>query len=186
MEKTNPTPAPGQESQETPPTPGQEGQPKLLSQEEVDRIVAERLKREREKARKDFEAEKAEAERRAKLEEGERLRLEKAEAEKKAAEAEARLVRAERKAELAAKVTHPDRVLLLMGEKAAEYFPDGKADLEAIYRDFPEYQPQPDSKPPGGGVRPQTGRPLPSSLDELARLPPEQMNAAWEALLKKK
>jgi hypothetical protein len=187
-ENTPNTPALGQESQPsesaTPPE-GKPGEGKLLSQEEVDRIVQERLKREREKTRKEFEAEKAEVERRAKLEEGERLKLEKAEAEKRAAEAEARVLRAERRAELAGRVSHPERVLLLMGDQADGYFPGGKADLEAIYRDFPEYQPG-DPKAPGGGIRPQTGKSLPSSLDEIAKLPPGQMNAAWEALLKKK
>jgi hypothetical protein len=177
-ENLQPTPAPGEESQapttSTTLPEGKSGEPKLLSQEEVDRIVAERLKREREKARREFEAEKAEAERRAKLEEGERLRLEKQEAEKRAAEAEARLIRAERKAELTGKVTNPERVLILMGDKTEEYFnDDGSVNVEAVLRDFPEYAPTAptDSKPstaPLNGVRPAVGRP-PNKEAQLAQ-----------------
>ncbi len=174
-----PTPAPGQESQtvapsNTTPASGEET-PKLLTQEEVDRIVADRLKREREKARKEFEAEKTEAERRAKLEEGERLKLEKAEAEKRATDAEARVLRAERKAELTGKVTNPDRVLILMGEKASDYFgEDGTANPELLLKDFPEYAPavptgpKPSPTAPLGGVRPPAGK-TPSKDAQLAQ-----------------
>lgn len=174
------TQLPGQEKQPsttetTTPPEGKSGENKLLTQEEVDRIVADRLKREREKARKEFEAEKTEAERRAKLEEGERLKLEKQEAEKRATDAEARVLRAERKAELTGKVSNPDRVLILMGEKAADYFgEDGTANAEALLKDFPEYAPAvpTDSKPappaPLGGVRPPTGK-TPSKDTQLAQ-----------------
>ncbi|MBF6596255.1 MAG: DUF4355 domain-containing protein [Thermaceae bacterium] len=160
------TPAPGQESQitETTPAPGQESQNKLLTQDDVDRIVADRLKREREKARKEFEAEKTEVERRAKLEESERLKLEKDEAEKKALIAEARVLKAERKAELTGKVTNPERVLLLMGDKAGDYFgEDGAVNAETVLKDFPEYAPAAETNKPAAtplpGVRPALGKP---------------------------
>jgi len=144
--------------------PGEESQTKLLTQEEVDRIVQSRLKRAEMKWEADYSARLEEEKKRGQMEESERLKLEKAEAERRAADADARVLRAERKAELTGKVTNPDRVLLLMGEKAADYFgEDGTVDSEAVLKDFPEYAPaaEPTPKPSPTalpGVRPPAGK----------------------------
>lgn len=121
---------------------------KTFTQAELDAIVKRRLAR----AKKEADAEREEAERKAKMDENERLKAEKQEAERKAqdaiAAANARAVRAEAKAQAASLGVKPDRldyVLKLADLTEIEPDEDGeidtkavKAAVERVLKDLPE------------------------------------------------
>lgn len=95
-------------------------------------------------------------------------------AEQRAAEAEAnataKVLAAERRAALAAKVTHPERVLRLMDDPDA-YFDGTEPDLDRIAGDFPEYAvkgPTAAAVPGAGGSAPRSA-PLDDASAALAR-----------------
>lgn len=118
-----------------------------FTQADVDRIIAERLKRQEAQ----LQAEAKTAAERAKLEEGERLRLEKADLETKVAEVTARAEAAEQRAEVilaAVKANVPAERL----ERFVKLTEVGDAGVEAAVKatitDFPEFV----AKPKGTGA----------------------------------
>lgn len=134
--------------------PTQVEAPTDAPQDEAPELDTDALRKELERARKEAAKyrtrlrEREEAE--TKAEEEKRKAEQSAEdrakdAEKRAKEAleaaEARVQAAERKAALAGKVTHPERVLRLMDD-ADEYFDGTEPDEEKILSDFPEYAPK--------------------------------------------
>ena len=83
----------------------------------------------------------------------ERVKAAEQRAKQAEADAKAQILRAERRAALASKVTNPDRVLKLMDDPDS-YFDGNEPNLEQIVADFPEYAPQKStapSSPPGAG-----------------------------------
>lgn len=162
---TPPTPTPAPAPEPKPPDPPVEAPapdadlPPEAMKKELDRARREAASY-REKLREREAAEKAatEAERRKKLTAEQRATEAEAKAQAAIAAAETRAQAAERRAELAGKVTNPERVLRLMDDPGM-YFPDGALDTAALLRDFPEYAPaaQPAKTPAtgaGGGSLP--------------------------------
>jgi len=121
---------------------------KTITQEELDRIIQQRLQRERKKWEQQIEEER----RKAAMTEAERLKAEKEEAERKAQEAQAaahrRIIQAEAKAQALALGVRPDRLeyaLRLADLSEVEVGDDGepdaaaiKAALEKVLNDLPE------------------------------------------------
>ena len=121
---------------------------KTITQEELDRIIQQRLQRERKKWEQQIEEER----RKAAMTEAERLKAEKEEAERKAQEAQAaanrRIIQAEAKAQSLALGVRPERleyVLRLADLSEVEVGDDGepdvaaiKAALEKVLNDLPE------------------------------------------------
>jgi hypothetical protein len=152
---------PTAEGEETPDGEGTQDTPegKTLSQDEVNNIVTERLKRAREK----WEEERAEAERRAKMDAEERAKLEREEAEARASErvatANSRLIRADAKTIAAELGTKPERinaVLRLADLSEITVSDDGEVDggairstLETVLSEYPEFSKPDYGKAPG-------------------------------------
>jgi len=150
------------------PGEGEQQPPKMLSQDEVNRIV----QREKAKAAK-AERERLETERRkADMTEAERLKIEKEEAEKRAAVAEERAVTAERRASLTGKVIDPEAAMrLLTDDHLTE---DGSIDVDALLKSYPFLTPSNTGTPPtrgsGGGVPRTTLDPNKMSTKEFDEL----------------
>lgn len=113
----------------TPPVAVQTGN--TFTQADLDRIIADRLTRER----KQWDTERSEIEKRAKMEESERLKAEKADLEKKVAEAQTRATQAERLASLVGKVAAPAAALKLLEPEHLNA--DGSINVDALLRTFP-------------------------------------------------
>jgi len=121
---------------------------KTITQEELDRIIQQRLQRERKKWEQQIEEER----RKAAMTEAERLKAEKEEAERKAQEAQAaahrRIIQAEAKAQALALGVRPERIeyaLRLADLSEVDVGDDGepdvaaiKAALEKVLNDLPE------------------------------------------------
>lgn len=120
----------------------------------VDKIVADRLKRDREKTT----AEQAERERLAKLSAEERVKAEKAAAEKRAEEAEARAVAAERRAALAGKVSDPEAALKLL-DPDKHLDASGNVNTTALLKSYPFLAPNYQPTTASGGAGGQHQRP---------------------------
>jgi hypothetical protein len=100
-------------------------------------------------------AELEEKEKAASMSLEERVKAAEQRAKQAEADAKAQILRAERRAALASKVTNPDRVLKLMDDPDS-YFDGSEPNLEQIVADFPEYAPptpktSAPSTPPGAG-----------------------------------
>ncbi len=127
---------------------------KARTQEEIDKIVQERLARQEKTLRKQWEEEQAEAKRKAEMTEAERAKAEKAEAEKKVSETEGkanqRIIQAEAKVVALAAGIKPERVaaaLKLANLSGVTIGDDGEPDagalkkaVEAVLKDFPEFK----------------------------------------------
>lgn len=101
----------------------------------------------------------------------ERLKAAEERAEKAEASALERILRAERLAALAGKVSHPDRVLKLMDDPDA-YFDGSTPKIDKIVGDFAEYAPPKSSTPasvPGAGGSAPRQAPLDDASAALAR-----------------
>jgi membrane protein involved in colicin uptake len=116
----------------------QQQQQVYRTQEDFDAAFARRLERERKKLREEWDAEKAEIERKAKMDEAERIKAEKEEAEKKASEYRTqlqaeRLNAAAERAAIAAGAK-PEQVakVVRLAELGEVEFTDGKPDPEAV------------------------------------------------------
>jgi len=140
----------------------------------------------RTKLREREEAEKAalEAKQKAEMTAEERAKQAEQRAQEALEAAEARVLTAERKAALAGKVANPDRVLRLMDDQES-FFDGSTPDVDAILTAFPEYAPQ--AAGPGAVRAP--GAPLAGTarhltLDDLARMTPDEINANWHLLKK--
>lgn len=121
---------------------------KTITQEELDRIIQQRLQRERKKWEQQIEEER----RKAAMTEAERLKAEKEEAERKAQEAQAaanrRIIQAEAKAQALALGVRPERLeyaLRLADLSEIEVGDDGEPDaaaiktaIEKVLNDLPE------------------------------------------------
>ena len=131
------------------------------TQADVDRVVEERLKRERNK----WEQEKAEIEKRAKLDEAERLKLELQDRDNMIAELAAKATQAQRLAELTGKVADPKAALKLLED--AHLTAEGGVNVEAFLTAYPFLKTQ-DATPPAarGGSGNPPPKTAPKSLAE--------------------
>lgn len=135
------------------------------TQEQFEAAFKARLERER----KQWQLEKEEIEKRAKMDETQRLKAEKEDAEKKVQEAEARAQRAERKAALAGKVADPEAALKLLSDDHLDE--DGNVSVEALLKSYPFLKPQ--NSPGLDGPNPAGGgktRPANMSKEEFEAL----------------
>ncbi len=148
QEGATPTPS-GQEGQQDAKPGGEEGK---FTQADLERMLSERLKRERKK----WDEEKQEIEKRAKMDEQERIKAEKEDAEKRAQEAEARAIQAQRRADLAGKVADPQAALRLIDEDT-HVTEDGAVNVDKLLESYPFLAPQRQGPAPtstGGGTTP--------------------------------
>ncbi len=153
--ETQPTTQPEAETTEdTQETSGNEPQ-KVLTQEQVDKLLARRLERERAKLRGEWETEKAEAEKQAKMSALEKAQVKEQKAAARIQELEAELAQERRtyslERQLAGKVVNAKASIKLIGDYVAE---DGTADLEAFFADYPEQKPS--TQTPQRGVNGRT------------------------------
>lgn len=135
---------------------------KTFTQDELDKIIAKRIARER----KDWDAKVEEEKRKAAMTEAERLKAEKDEAEKAASErvsaANKRVIRAEASVQAAQLGIKPERIkhaLKLADLSAIEVGDDGEPDgkaiksaLEAVLKEMPELKGASDAASRSGGT----------------------------------
>lgn len=182
LNQTNPEPNPGdggQDSNQNPP------EPKTFAQEEVDRIIAERLKREREKY-KDYDAYKKAAEELQKLKEAQMSETEKLQA--KLAEYERQLLEKEQEAAEAKVEALKLRVLDEMGLPKAWASRIFGTTEEEIQQDAEELKKLlgTSGKPIGGGTNPANpgnNQTQVFTREQIRRMTPEEINANWEAIM---
>lgn len=146
------------------PAPAETGE-KTFTQADIDRIVADRLSRERKQAE---EKAKAEAEK-AKLDAEQRAKVEKAEAEQKAAEAEQKATMASYRADLKGEVVDVSAALKLVDTE--KHVKDGTVDIKAFLKDFPFLAKAKATAPSGGG----------GTQDTPSAHPLSSLSAAMEA-----
>lgn len=127
----------------TPPAAEQAG--KTFTQAELDKVLGDRLGRERKKWEKEQEEARAEAERQATLSATEKAAEAQRKAEERAQQAEARALAAERRAELTGRVVDPVAALKLLDE--GKHVKDGALDVDAFLTDYPFLAPSKDGKP---------------------------------------
>lgn len=123
-----------------------ETQGTTFTQADVDRIVAERLARER----KNQQEEAKKREERAMLDAEARAKAEKEEAEQRAAEAEQRARLASYRADLKGEVVDVEAALKLVDEKHVK---DGAVDVKALLKQYPFLAPVRSTGPGAGGVQ---------------------------------
>lgn len=143
---------------ETTPTPAATGE-KTFTQADMDRVVAERLARER---KTQAEESKKQTDR-AKLETEERLKVEREEADAKAADAEARARTAGYRADLKGEVVDVNAALRLVDDD--KHVKDGAVDVKALLKDYPFLQKSGPTAPGAGGVQ---GADAPDPLSSLS------------------
>ncbi|WP_019008974.1 DUF4355 domain-containing protein [Deinococcus aquatilis] len=133
---------------ETPTTSTQtETQGTTFTQADVDRIVAERLARDRKQQQ---EASKAEAAKAA-LSAEERVKAEKEEAERERDEARKEAREARYRADLKGEVVDVNAALKLINDE--KHVKDGAVDVKALLKDFPFLAPARTTTPGAGGVQ---------------------------------
>lgn len=150
----NPTPAVGGNDSTTPPATASAGttpQPEGGNQVDIDKIVKQRLERERKK----WEAETEEAAKRARMDEAERLKADLADRDKKIAAAEQKALAAERRASLVGKVADPAAALRLLDDDE-HLADDGSVNVDALLKTYPFLAP---TTPPAGAPAASTGAP---------------------------
>lgn len=172
------------ETQTTLPAPGEKGtEPAAAPETQPARVYTEEeFNKHMAAARRKWEAEvkKAaeEAAKRAQMDEAERLKAEKQELEARiAAETAARLA-AERKAALAGKVADPNAALKLLEDRHLDEA--GNVRIDALLADYPFLAAKPASPawPPQGSGAART-----YTLDDLARMSPEEINQHWGEII---
>lgn len=173
------------ETQTTLPASGETGaEPATAPETPPGRVYTEEeFNRHMAAARRKWEAEvkKAaeEAAKRAQMDEAERLKAEKQELEARiAAEAAARLA-AERKAALAGKVADPNAALKLLEDRHLDEA--GNVRVDALLADYPflaATKPSSPAWPPQGSGAART-----YTLDDLARMSPEEINQHWGEII---
>lgn len=136
----------GQEPANTPTPSGQQGDITLTSEQ-----LAERLKRNSEKAIKDHEDAQAEAKRVADLDATTRATEAEAKAAQAQKDADARVLTAQREAKLHGVVSNPEMVLKLI-DNAEDFFDGAIPKAEAILAAFPMFAPTPTGPAPTGGA----------------------------------
>ena len=174
-ETTTPAPAeteattPAQAATEQPTQqPAETAEPQVYrTQEQFEAAFKNRLERER----KTWQAEKEEIERRAKMDEAERLKAEANDVRKQLeAERQARVM-AERKAALAGKVADPEAALKLLGDDHLDE--DGNVSVEALLKSYPFLKPQNspslDGPNPAGGGKTRPANMTKEEFDALQR-----------------
>lgn len=165
-ETTTPPAAPA-----TPPAP-------TFTQEQLEQAVTERLAA-ADKARTEKDAE---AKRLAELTAEQRAKEFEEKSKTLEADYNAKLLAAQRKAELAGKVSNPERVLKLM-DNIEQYFDGAAPKLDAILKDFGEYSVKAAATPVEGANGSKSGN---VDLDKAVSSGDEKaINAAFDALLKK-
>lgn len=167
----------GQDAQTTTEGQGQETQVQGKTYTEAEFNAAAAAIRRKAEAEAKKAAEDAAA--KARMDETERAKVEREEAIREANEAKSEVAQLRRTVALAGQVTSPEKVLKLIGSETEKYFgEDGKANLEAIYADFPEYKPTTQSKDPAGGFNSRQGATL--TLEQIDRMTQAEINANWE------
>lgn len=177
---TAPTSAPANATEAPPPEPDELETEADATDDPPPIEVLEKLKKKAEAEAKRYRTQLREAqERLAELEEkekartmttDERLKAAEERAAKAEADATARILLAERRAALASKVSHPERVLRLMDDPDA-YFDGNEPQIDRIVADFPEYaikSSTPAAVPGAGGSAPRQA-PLDDASAALAR-----------------
>ena len=148
MTEETQTTAPAEEQQQTP-TPAVSGNDgPTFTQADLDRIVAERLSRERKNQQE--EAKKAAA--KAQMDAEQRAQAEKAEAEQRAAEAEQRAKLAGYRADLKGEVVDVNAALKLIDDER-HVLSDGSVNLKQLLKDWPFLAKQGATAPGAGGVQ---------------------------------
>ena len=127
------TPPEAAQTGTTPPDSGNAG----MSQEAVEKAIKARLDRERKK----WEAERAEAEERARMSESERLKKDLEAQAAKVREAEERAIRAERLAALKGSVADPKAALKLLEDEHLN--DDGTVNVDKLLETYPFLKPAP-------------------------------------------
>lgn len=145
-DETQTTAQPEEQQSPTPASSGDAGE-RTFTQADLDRIVAERLSRERKNQQEEA---KKQADR-AKLETEERLKVEREEAEAKAAAAETRARLASYRADLKGEVVDVDAALKLIDDEA--HVKDGAVDVKALLKSFPFLAKPGPTAPGAGGVQ---------------------------------
>lgn len=122
-------------------------QPEGGNQPDIDKIVKARLDRERKK----WESEREEVEKRARMDEAERLKADLADRDKRIAEAEAKATAAERRASLTGKVADPAAALKLLDEEK-HLTADGTVNVDALLKSYPFLAPTQATGAPAGST----------------------------------
>jgi hypothetical protein len=166
----NTTPAVGGNDGTTPPQAENQGTtpPEGGNQVDIDKIVKQRLDRERRK----WEADRVEAEKRARMDEAERLKADLADRDAKIAAAEAKALAAERIAELTGKVVDPKAALRLWEEDDT---------LDTFLKRHPYMAPTQDRQAAPAPNGPQ-GTPRKITRDNIDRMTPDEINKNWDAV----
>lgn len=173
-EQTGTTPPQAENQGTTPPDSGNDGttQPTDKPEVDVEKVVKKRLERERKK----WEAERTQAEERARMDEAERLKAELADRDKAISEAQAQTKRERVLRTLSGKVVDPEDALAI-AERAELIDEDGQVDVDALLQAKPYLAPQPAGPTPttgaGGGVKRQLTR------EDLKTMTPKEINERW-------
>jgi len=133
--------------QQTTPAPAASGAT-TFTQADLDRVIAERLKRER----RGWDEERKQIEERAKMAETDRVKAEKADIETKLQLAEARALRAERGVALSGRVVDIEASLRLLDDTYLTA--DGSIDVELFLKRFPFLAPPASRTAPVGAANP--------------------------------
>lgn len=171
----NTTPTGSGDAGTTPPAAASAGttpNPEGGNQVDIDKIVKQRLERERKK----WEAESEEAAKRARMDEAERLKADIADRDKRIAEAEAKATAADRRASLTGKVADPQAALRLLDD--AHVNDDGTVNIDALLTTYPFLAPTPTgptaTRGAAGGAMPRGKDPTKMTDEEYFRSRTEQ------------
>lgn len=131
--ETNTTPAESGNPGTTPPQAENQGTtpPEGGNQVDIDKIIKQRLDRERKK----WEAESEEKTKRARMDESDRLKADLADRDRRIEEAEAKATAAERRASLTGKVADPAAALRLLDDDHLNA--DGNVNVDALLKAYP-------------------------------------------------
>ena len=144
---------------------------KTLTQAEVDALLKKRLGRERKK----WEEERQEAERRARMDEAERLKAELADRDKAIAEREAELKRERVMRSLSGKVVDPEDAYAIAERLELVDEETGTVDIDALLTQKPYLAPQQPGPPPKQPTSGAGGAAVkPPSLADVARMSPSE------------
>lgn len=120
---------------------------KVYTEAEINAMMADRLAKHERSLKKTWETEKAEIERRAKLDEAERLKAEKEELENLLKSERAERVKTQQLASLTGKVTDPEYALYKANQNPDKYLKDDSINADALLKDYPNLSIQPEPKP---------------------------------------
>lgn len=181
------TPSEAEQTDTTPPQAETKGTTQAAAenaapQADIDKIVQKRLDRERKK----WEAERQEAEERARMSEAERLKKDLEAQAAKVKEAEQRAIRAERLAILKGAVVDPNAALKLLED--THLAEDGSVNIDALVEAYPFLKPapQPEEQPGRPRIPPANATKTPGAgdltLEDFKGKDATWINANWHRL----